>query len=236
LAVKIHDERTGKEFNIHDVVKLSIDKGDALFSGLTLTERQTIIAQQILKEITQRLKFLLNVGLEYLTLDRTARSLSGGEAQRIRLATQIGTQLVGVMYILDEPSIGLHQRDNIKLINSLRDLRDLGNTVIVVEHDREMIEAADFVVDLGPGAGEHGGHVVGWGEPRQLGKSPQRGSNGGSAQNGKTSLTGSIFGEVDQHTGIEEERSGNAIVIRGASGNNFKSVDLDPTKFVCITG
>jgi len=240
LAVKLHDDRTGKEVNIHDVVRLSIDKGDAFFSGLSLTERQTIIAQQILKEITQRLKFLLNVGLEYLTLDRSARSLSGGEAQRIRLATQIGTQLVGVMYILDEPSIGLHQRDNIKLINSLRNLRDLGNTVIVVEHDREMIEGADFVIDLGPGAGEHGGHVVGWGEPGQLGKSPQRGKNGGTAANGNTSLTAEyLFGK--KSISVPESRksgSGNAIVIKGASGNNLKSVDLSIPlgKFVCITG
>ena len=168
LAVKLIDAKSDKTFNINDVVGFSIRDAHDFFQTLQLTGRQLEIAKQILKEITQRLHFLLNVGLDYLTLDRSARTLSGGEGQRIRLATQIGSQLVGVLYILDEPSIGLHQRDNIKLINSLKELRDLGNTVIVVEHDKEMIESADFIVDLGPRAGEHGGHVVATGTPNQL--------------------------------------------------------------------
>src|SRR5690606_13852415 len=133
-----------------------------------LGERQRVIAEQILKEIRKRTGFLLNIGLGYLTLNRPLRTLSGGEAQRIRLATQIGTQLTGVLYILDEPSIGLHQRDNLKLIQSLETLRDLGNSVIVVEHDRETIERADFVVDLGPGAGVNGGYLVSKGTPAEL--------------------------------------------------------------------
>lgn len=155
-------------YNIHDLVKMDVsDLRDTLY-GLTLSERQQLIGNQVLKEIRDRLDFLLNVGLDYLNLDREAQTLSGGEAQRIRLATQIGTQLVGVLYILDEPSIGLHQRDNIKLIKSLETLRDLGNSVIVVEHDRETIEHADFVVDLGPGAGVNGGEIVSAGKPEEL--------------------------------------------------------------------
>src|SRR5207302_3254783 len=138
-------------------VGLSIKDAFDFFSSLSLGERQLLIAHQVLKEIVQRLRFLLNVGLDYLTTDRSARTLSGGEGQRIRLATQIGSQLVGVLYILDEPSIGLHQRDNQRLIQSLWALRDLGNTVIVVEHDREMMESADMLIDIGPRAGEYGG-------------------------------------------------------------------------------
>ena len=125
-----------------------------------LSEKQLLIAEEILKEITARIQFLLDVGLDYLTLDRSSKSLSGGEAQRIRLATQIGSQLVGVLYILDEPSIGLHQRDNERLINSLVSLRDIGNSVIVVEHDKDMIERADHVIDIGPKAGRHGGEII----------------------------------------------------------------------------
>ena len=132
-----------------------------------LEERQKVIAHDIIREIRNRLQFLLNVGLDYLSLERSARSLSGGESQRIRLATQIGSQLVDVLYILDEPSIGLHQRDNIRLINALKELRDIGNSVIVVEHDREMILSADWVIDIGPGAGRHGGKIVGTGVPGQ---------------------------------------------------------------------
>ena len=168
LAIRLEDAAAGTRTDIHQIVTKSITKAKEYFDTLVLTPRQTEIARPILKEITQRLEFLLNVGLNYLTLNRTARTLSGGEGQRIRLATQIGTQLVGVLYVLDEPSIGLHQRDNIKLINSLKSLRDLGNTVIVVEHDKEMMECADYVVDLGPGAGEHGGKVVVTGTPEQL--------------------------------------------------------------------
>ncbi len=151
--------------NIHDVVVLPIAEALELVQGLAMNQRQRLIAHQVIREIVDRLGFLLEVGLHYLTLDRSARSLSGGEAQRIRLATQIGSQLSGVLYVLDEPSIGLHQHDNVKLINSLKRLRDLGNTVIVVEHDREMIESANYVIDLGPGAGELGGEVVGAATP-----------------------------------------------------------------------
>ena len=162
LAIKLEDTVSGKQVNIAGVVELSLTEAREFFKSLSLNPRQMEIANQILKEISQRIEFMVNVGLGYLTLDRAARTLSGGEAQRIRLATQIGSQLVGVLYILDEPSIGLHQRDNRKLIDSLKDLRDLGNTVLVVEHDKEMIEQADFVVDLGPGAGEHGGKWLLW--------------------------------------------------------------------------
>jgi len=168
LSVKLVDANSRRQTNIHGIVNLSVKQAVEYFSEIALSDRQFIIAEQVLKEIRQRLGFLMNVGLEYLTLDRSARTLSGGETQRIRLATQIGSQLVGVLYILDEPSIGLHQRDNIKLINSLKGLRDLGNTVIVVEHDREMIENADYVIDLGPGAGEHGGRLVTAGSPAEI--------------------------------------------------------------------
>src|ERR1041385_566486 len=190
LAVKLTDAATNEAVNIHDVVKLSIKNAVDFFDKLHLTDRQLAIAHQVLKEIKQRLKFLLNVGLNYLSLDRSARTLSGGEGQRIRLATQIGSQLVGVLYILDEPSIGLHQRDNIKLIDSLKGLRDLGNTVIVVEHDKEMIQSADFVVDLGPGAGEHGGYIVTAGKPNQL-----------KVKNDELKIPGNGVG-VTSHTGM----------------------------------
>lgn len=133
-----------------------------------LNKRDKVIAHEVIKEINTRIKFLLDVGLDYLTLNRTSKSLSGGESQRIRLATQIGSQLVGVLYILDEPSIGLHQRDNIRLINSLKELRESGNSVIVVEHDKETIMAADYIIDLGPGAGIHGGKITACGTPDQL--------------------------------------------------------------------
>ena len=133
-----------------------------------LTSRQQLIAKPILKEIRERLNFMINVGLDYLTLDRMAGTLSGGEAQRIRLATQIGSQLMGVLYVLDEPSIGLHQRDNARLIHTLQGMRDLGNTVLVVEHDEDTMRAADWVLDLGPGAGKHGGELVSQGTPEQL--------------------------------------------------------------------
>jgi excinuclease ABC subunit A len=162
LAVKFQ----GK--NISEVTSLSILKSKKFFNDVKLSGRDSIIAKPILKEITERLEFLLNVGLDYLTLNRSARTLSGGESQRIRLATQIGTQLAGVLYVLDEPSIGLHQSDNVKLINSLKNLRDLGNTVIVVEHDRETIESSDYMIDLGPGAGEHGGRVIIAGDTAEL--------------------------------------------------------------------
>src|SRR5439155_13726228 len=160
LAIKIG------ESNIADVVKLDLVKARKFFDTLKFEGNRETIAQPILREITLRLAFLLDVGLNYLSLDRSAKTLSGGESQRIRLATQIGTQLVGVLYILDEPSIGLHQRDNDRLIKSLEHLRDLGNTVIVVEHDREMMLAADIIADIGPGAGEYGGKLVAYGPPK----------------------------------------------------------------------
>ena len=162
LAIKI----AGR--SLFDVVRDTIKDSARFFDGLTLSERDAVIARRVLKEIRERLGFLMNVGLDYLTLDRAAATLSGGEGQRIRLATQIGSGLVGVLYILDEPSIGLHQRDNRRLLETLKRLRDLGNTVLVVEHDEETIRAADFVVDLGPGAGELGGHLVGIGTPDEI--------------------------------------------------------------------
>ena len=156
----LHFKITDK--NISDLAQMDITELASLFSTIEekLSEKQITIASEILKEIRTRIQFLLDVGLDYLTLDRTSKSLSGGEAQRIRLATQIGSQLVGVLYILDEPSIGLHQRDNQKLIDSLIKLRDVGNSVLVVEHDEDMIKNADYVLDIGPGAGRHGGEIV----------------------------------------------------------------------------
>src|SRR5258705_2193959 len=162
LGIKI----AGK--SIAEVVRQTIKEGAAFFDGLSLTEREAAIARRVLKEIRERLGFLMNVGLDYLTLDRPAGTLSGGEGQRIRLATQIGSSLVGVLYILDEPSIGLHQRDNRRLLDTLKRLRDIGNTVLVVEHDEETIRSADYVVDLGPGAGELGGHIVAVGTPDEI--------------------------------------------------------------------
>jgi len=239
LAVKLIDAGTKKFINIHDIVKLSIRNAQILFTTIKLTERQTEIAHQILKEINDRLQFLLNVGLDYLTLDRSARTLAGGEAQRIRLATQIGSQLVGVLYILDEPSIGLHARDNIKLINSLKELRSLGNTVIVVEHDKEMIRNADFVIDLGPGAGEHGGYVVTFGKPEQLKtkkfniKLPGNGS-------GAISYTALYLKGKERIEVPPKRRDGNGkhLHLKSCSGNNLKSitVNIPLGKFVCVTG
>lgn len=219
LSYKIDD------YNIHDLVKMDIQGlRDTLYS-INLTERQQLIGNQVLKEIRDRLDFLLNVGLNYLNLDREAQTLSGGEAQRIRLATQIGTQLVGVLYILDEPSIGLHQRDNIKLINSLETLRDLGNSVIVVEHDRETIEHADYVVDLGPGAGVNGGHIVSSGKPDEL---------------EEDSMTARFLRDEEVIELPEEYRKGNgkSITIKNARGHNLKEVDLEVPlgKFICVTG
>jgi len=239
LAVKIEDARTGQAWNIQEVVQLSIRGARDFFHKLTLTPRQMDIARLVLKEITQRLDFLLNVGLEYLTLDRPARTLSGGEGQRIRLATQIGTQLVGVLYILDEPSIGLHQRDNIKLINALKSLRDIGNTIIVVEHDREMIQHADFVLDLGPGAGEHGGYVVTCGKPEQLKVHNDKLKIPGNGQRGR-SYTALYLKGMQSIEVPRERRKGNgrAIVLKGAAGNNLKNltVRFPLGTFICVTG
>ena len=162
LAVTVGDK------SIYDVCCLSCRESLEFFEALELTERQQFIGGRIVKEIVERLRFLVDVGLDYLTLDRASATLSGGEAQRIRLATQIGAGLMGVLYILDEPSIGLHQRDNERLIATLERLRDLGNTVIVVEHDEDTIRAADYVIDMGPGAGENGGRVVCAGTPEEI--------------------------------------------------------------------
>jgi len=221
LSVRIEDK------NIYQVTQLSIKQAIDFFSRLKLTEREQTISQQILKEIHARLRFLINVGLDYLTLDRSAGSLSGGEAQRIRLATQIGSQLMGVLYILDEPSIGLHQRDNRKLIDTLLELRNLGNTVIVVEHDRETIEKADFVVDLGPGAGENGGYVVATGTPEQIAQT-------------EGSITGQYL-SCKRYIPIPKQRkngNGQYLELIGARGNNLKSINVKIPLglFICVTG
>ena len=218
---------TVNEKSISDASQLSVRQAIQFFSNLELSEKETIIAAQILKEIKARLNFLMNVGLDYLTLDRAAASLSGGEAQRIQLATQIGSSLVGVLYILDEPSIGLHQRDNQKLISTLKTLRNIGNTVLVVEHDEETIRESDFVVDLGPGAGMHGGYVVATGTPEQIVSNPD-------------SITGQYLSGVRTIPIPERRRtkSSRALVIKGARENNLRNIDVAfPLGiFVCITG
>jgi excinuclease ABC subunit A len=192
-----------------------------------LTTRQKAIAERILKEITERLGFLVNVGLDYLTLNRSAATLSGGEAQRIRLATQVGSRLVGVLYVLDEPSIGLHPRDNTRLLNTLKGLRDLGNTVLIVEHDDETIRTADWVIDLGPEAGEHGGRLIAEGTPEQILAHPK-------------SLTGAYLSGRKQVEVPKERRTGNGknLKIVGARANNLKNIDVSIPlgKLVCITG
>jgi len=221
LSVKIEDK------NIFEITQLSVRKSRQFFRNIKLSKRKKEIARQILNEIGSRLDFLENVGLGYLTLDRTAGTLSGGEAQRIRLATQIGSQLVGVLYILDEPSIGLHQRDNGRLIQTLTALRDLGNTVLVVEHDRETIESADFLIDLGPGAGIHGGEVVAIGTPSDIRQNEQ-------------SITGQYLTGSKSISVPEDRRPFNnrSIIIHGATGNNLKlmTVEIPVGLFVCVTG
>ena len=213
--------------NISDLCSLSVVDAHKFFNELKLSKTESEIAKEILKEIHARLSFLENVGLGYLTLSRKAGSLSGGEAQRIRLATQIGSSLVGVMYVLDEPSIGLHQRDNQKLINTLKKLRDIGNTVLVVEHDEETIEEADFLVDIGPGAGISGGEVVFTGTPAQIKKC-------------KESITGQYLSGKKSVSIPKQRRSGNGgfITVVGAKENNLKDIDVTfPLgKFVCVTG
>jgi excinuclease ABC subunit A len=201
--------------NIADVCKLSISAAIAFVDALELTEREQLIARGILKEIRERLEFMIDVGLEYLTVDRAANTLSGGESQRIRLATQIGSKLMGVLYILDEPSIGLHQRDNRRLINTLLRLRDLGNTLIVVEHDEETIRSADYMVDIGPAAGEHGGEIIAAGTVAEVLKDPN-------------SIT-AAFLRGDRAIPIPARRrasNGKKLVVRGASANNLKDVDI----------
>jgi len=213
--------------SISDVAKLSIRQAIQFFSNLKLTEKEKLIATQILKEILARLTFLMNVGLDYLTLDRAAASLSGGEAQRIQLATQIGSSLVGVLYILDEPSIGLHQRDNRKLITTLKALRDLGNTVMVVEHDEETMLSADYIVDLGPGAGIHGGYVVATGTPQEITNSPD-------------SITGQYLSRKRSIAVPAKRRisNGKSLLLKGARENNLQDIDVKfPLGvFTCVTG
>jgi len=221
LSVKID----GK--NIYDITQMPIDKCLHFFETLKLDKTKSIIAEVVLKEIKARLKFLMDVGLNYLTLSRSSGSLSGGEAQRIRLATQIGSGLVGVLYILDEPSIGLHQRDNEKLIATLKRLRDLGNTLIVVEHDEETIMSADYIVDVGVGAGIHGGKIVATGTPEEIIACPQ-------------SVTGQYLSGKKFIPVPSERRKGNGefLSIKHAEKNNLKGIDIDIPlgAFTCITG
>jgi excinuclease ABC subunit A len=214
--------------NIGELVQMDIAELSEWFADLNnhLSEKQKVIAVEVVKEITARLQFLLDVGLNYLSLNRSSKSLSGGEAQRIRLATQIGSQLVGVLYILDEPSIGLHQRDNERLIKSLESLRDIGNSVIVVEHDKDMIERADYVIDIGPKAGRFGGEIISIGTPKEILK-----HNTITAQylNGKMKI------EVPK---TRREGNGKSIKLSGATGNNLKNVSITIPlgKLVCVTG
>ena len=221
LAVRVHER------NIAEVSSFTIDEAIAFFGGLTLTAREETIAHQVIKEIVERLTFLMDVGLDYLTLSRASATLSGGEAQRIRLASQIGSYLVGVLYVLDEPSIGLHQRDNRRLIATLERLRDLGNSVIVVEHDEETIRMADFIVDIGPGAGEFGGEVVHAGNYEALLKN-------------KRSLTGQYLSGARsiEVPATRREGDGKKLTIKGARANNLRdiTVDIPLGDFVAVTG
>ena len=221
LSVKIAGKHIG------EVSDFPINESLNFFENLTFSEQNQEIARPILKEIDDRLTFLKNVGLDYLTLSRSARTLSGGEAQRIRLATQIGSNLSGVMYVLDEPSIGLHQRDNDRLIASLKKMRDLGNTLIVVEHDEDTMRAADYLIDIGPGAGENGGQVIAAGTPKQVEKK-------------RNSLTGQYLSGKKYIAIPSERRKGNGkkIVVKGASENNLKNIDVGfPLgEFIAVTG
>lgn len=213
--------------NIYDLTKLSVGESIDFFNNLVLTESEEMIAKQIRKEIQDRLGFMKNVGLDYLTLERQAATLSGGEAQRIRLATQIGSSLMGVLYILDEPSIGLHQRDNQRLIDTLTYLRDIGNTLIVVEHDEQTLRTADWIVDLGPGAGVHGGQVVASGTPEQVMKVPESFTG--------QYLAGTLTMEIPPKRRVG---NGHYISIKGVTEHNLKniSVDIPLGVFTCITG
>jgi excinuclease ABC subunit A len=213
--------------NIADLSHMSIDALKRFFADLSLAKRQEQIAKQVLKEIHERLSFLVNVGLSYLSLERASATLSGGEAQRIRLATQIGSRLTGVIYILDEPSIGLHPRDNGKLLDTLVSLRDLGNTVVVIEHDRETMLAADRILDIGPGAGVHGGYLVAEGTPREILANP-------------ASLTGQYLSgkKVIPLPSQRRQGLGGSLDIVGATGNNLKNIDVSfpLNMLVCVTG
>ena len=221
IAVRVHGR------SISDITALSVEQAECFFEELNLDDFELRVAGKVLQELRVRLRFLRSVGLEYLTLDRAAATLSGGEGQRIRLATQIGSGLVGVLYILDEPSIGLHQRDNQRLLESLQRLRDLGNTVLVVEHDRDTINAADYVLDLGPGAGEHGGHVVAAGTPDEIRRQP-------------ASLTGQyLSGALTIPVPAKRRKPGKrTLVLQQATANNLKNLDVEIPLgvFVCVTG
>jgi excinuclease ABC subunit A len=221
LSVKVGDK------NINELTDMSIDKIKDFLNSLQLNNKDKMIADQILKELNKRLQFLLDVGLEYLTLSRSAGSLSGGEAQRIRLATQIGSGLTGVLYILDEPSIGLHQRDNEKLLATLRKLRDLGNTVLVVEHDEDTMYAADQIIDIGPGAGVHGGKVIAQGTAEEIKLVPE-------------SITGQYLSGKKQILVPKKRRksNGKAIEVKGATEHNLKNINVKfPLgQFICVTG
>ena len=220
LAIKVADK------NIHDVTRMSITQAQTFFTNLTLTEKETAIVQRIMKEIRERLGFMVHVGLNYLTLDRGSATLSGGEGQRIRLATQIGSSLVGVLYILDEPSIGLHQRDNRRLLDTLVRLRDLGNTVLVVEHDEETIRSADHIIDMGPGAGVHGGEIVAQGTLEEIRKTEQ-------------SLTGQyLSGKAFIEIPSSRRKFHKTIDVVAATENNLKSIDVrfPLGVFTCVTG
>jgi len=214
--------------NIAELAQLDVSDLAKWFEGLEerMSERQNVIGREVLKEIRKRIGFLTGIGLEYLTLNRPLKTLSGGEAQRIRLATQIGTQLTNVLYIMDEPSIGLHQRDNVKLIQALKDLRDLGNSILVVEHDKDMMLESDYIVDIGPGAGRHGGSIVGQGTPEEF---------------LKNNSTTAKFLSGDTNIEVPKQRrkgNGNTLVIKGANGNNLKNVTLKLPlgKMIAISG
>ena len=221
LAVTVGDK------SIAQVTALSIREALKFFNELSLSELEKMIAHQVLKEIKNRLQFLVDVGLDYLTLDRAAGTLSGGESQRIRLATQIGSRLVGVLYILDEPSIGLHQRDNDKLLKTLKDLRDLGNTVLVVEHDEDTMRAADYIIDIGPGAGEHGGKIVACGPIEDIEKSEE-------------SITGQYLSGKKQIPIPKKRRKPNEawLELKGCREHNLKNIDVrfPLGLFTCVTG
>jgi excinuclease ABC subunit A len=227
LRIEARHVKVGKK-NIHEICNTPLKETVHFFESLKLKGAKKTIAEKIIYEITSRLKFLVNVGLDYLSLSRSAETLSGGEAQRIRLASQIGSGLTGVMYVLDEPSIGLHQRDNDRLLETLKRLRDLGNTVIVVEHDQDAILTADHVVDIGPGAGEHGGYIVAEGTPKMIAKHPK-------------SLTGQYISgrkEIKYKNKRVLPRTLKWLELKGAKGNNLKDVDLKlPIGLLtCITG
>jgi excinuclease ABC subunit A len=236
MCSQCHGDRLKKEAlyfkvagkNIAELSRMGVSELAEWFADIEqhMDEKQNIIGKDVIKEIRSRIRFLLDVGLNYLSLNLSSRSLSGGEAQRIRLATQIGSQLVGVLYILDEPSIGLHQRDNFRLITALKNLRDIGNSVLVVEHDKEMILAADYVIDIGPAAGIHGGKIIAEGTPAQILK--------------YHTLTSDYINGVKEIAIPKERRKGNgqSIVLKGATGNNLKNVtaEFPLGKFICVTG